>query len=141
PRTKPQPSAGGIMTMTEIDMNRVGAFAGQVAAVITGGATTAMMVLGDRLGLYAALARTSPTTSAELAAETGTDERYVREWLAQQAAVGFVTHDATDGTFAFPPEHAAVLATDDSPASMIGAAPLATGLHRRLDEAVHAFRT
>jgi SAM-dependent methyltransferase len=129
------------MTTTAIDTNRVVAFAEQVAGVITGGATTAMMVLGDRLGLYAVLARSGPTTSVELAAETGTEERYVREWLAQQAAVGFLRHDAADQTFTLPPEHAAVLASDDSPASMIGAAPLATGLHRNVDTLVEAFRT
>lgn len=129
------------MTTTEIDMEQVGAFAEQVAGVITGGATTAMMVLGDRLGLYAALARTGPTTSAELARETGTHERYLREWLAQQTAVGFLRHDAEQQTFTLPPEHAAVLASDDSPAAMIGAAPLTTGLHRRVDELVDAFRT
>ena len=122
-------------------MDRVGDFAEQVAGVITGGATTAMMVLGDRLGLYAALARTGPATSVELARQTATDERYVREWLAQQTAVGFLAHDAENRTFTLPPEHAAVLASDDSPASMIGAAPLATGLHRRLDEVVEVFRT
>ena len=129
------------MTTTNIDMDQVGAFAEQVAEVITGGATTAMMVLGDRLGLYAALALSGPTTSAELAQETATDERYVREWLAQQTAVGFLDHDAAGHTFTLPPERAAVLASDDSPASMIGAAPLTTGLHRRLDEVVEAFRT
>ena len=128
------------MTATDIDMDRVSAFAEQVAGVITGGATTAMMVLGDRLGLYAALARTGPSTSTELAQETATTERYVREWLAQQTAVGFLVHDAGDQTFTLPPEHAAVLASDDSPASMIGAAPLATGLHRRVDQVVEAFR-
>jgi SAM-dependent methyltransferase len=126
---------------TTLDMDRVGTFAELVAGVITGGATTAMMVLGDRLGLYAALARSGPTTSTELARETTTDERYLREWLAQQTAVGFVVHDATAQTFTLPPEHAAVLATDDSPASMISAAPLATGLHRRLDTMADAFRT
>lgn len=126
---------------TTIDMETVGAFAEQIAGVITGGVTTAMMVVGDRLGLYAALARSGPVTPAELADETGNDERYVREWLAQQAAIGFVDHDPTDRTFTLPAEHAAVLATDDSPASMIGAAQLATGMHRRIDEVVAAFRT
>ncbi|MDN5794330.1 MAG: class I SAM-dependent methyltransferase [Intrasporangium sp.] len=127
--------------MTTPDLDRIRAFAEQVGGVITGGATTAMMVLGDRLGLYAALARSSPATSTELAEQTGTHERYVREWLAQQTAVGFVTHDATEQTFTLPREHAAVLASDDSPAAMIGAAPLATGLHRRIDEVVAAFRS
>lgn len=129
------------MTTIDIDMNRVGAFAEQVAGVITGGGTTAMMVLGDRLGLYQALAQHSPSTSTELAEQTGTHERYVREWLAQQTAVGFLTHSAADQTFSLPAEHAAVLATDDSPASMIGATPLVTALHRSIDTVADVFRT
>ena len=129
------------MTMKNIDMDRVGAFAEHVAGVITGGATTAMMVVGDRLGLYAELARTSPTTSAELARRTGTEERYVREWLAQQTAVGFLAHDPEHQTFTLPPEHAAVLASDDSPAAMIGAVPLTTGMHRGVDDVIEAFRS
>ncbi|MGO1167180.1 MAG: class I SAM-dependent methyltransferase [Janibacter sp.] len=129
------------MTTTTIDMDQVVAFAQQVGAMLAGGATAAMMVIGDRAGLYAALADGGPTTPAQLAGATGMGERYVREWLAQQAAVGFVRYDPATGTFTLPPEHAAVLASDESPASMIGAAPLISGLHRRTDELVEAFRT
>lgn len=129
------------MTTATLDFEKVGAFAQQVGGMLAGGATAAMMVVGDRTGLYAALATHSPLAPAQLAAETGTAERYVREWLAQQAAVGFVTYDPTDGTFTLPPEHAAVLASDDSPASMIGAAPQISGMHRRTDQLVEAFRT
>ncbi|MDN5717377.1 MAG: methyltransferase domain-containing protein [Janibacter sp.] len=129
------------MTTTTIDMERVVAFAQQVGAMLTGGATAAMMVVGDRLGLYAALADGAPATPGQLAGATGTSERYVREWLAQQAAVGFVRFDPESGTFRLPSEHAAVLASDESPASMIGAAPLISGLHRRTDELLDAFRT
>lgn len=128
-------------TNTELDMNAVGAFAERIAGMLTGGATAAMMVVGDRLGLYRALAGSGPVTPSELAALTGTSERYVREWLAQQAAVGIVGHDAAQGAFTLPAEHAAVLATDDSPASMIGAALLITGLHRRVEKATEVFRT
>lgn len=124
-----------------LDLARVSTFAQQVAAVITGGATTAMMVVGDRLGLYAALVQAGPSTPASLARHTGAAERYLAEWLAQQTAVGFVVHDPDTGTFALPREHAAVLATDDSPASMISAAALPTGMHRRIDEMAEAFRT
>jgi len=131
----------GAGTGTDLDMAAVGAFAQQVAGVLTGGATAAMMVVGDRLGLYAELARSGPLTPAGLAGATGTSERYVREWLAQQAAVGFVGYNAATGTFVLPPEHAAVLATDGSPAAMIGGAPLISGLHRRTDELTEAFRT
>lgn len=128
-------------TAPGIDMERVGAFAQQVAGMLVGGATAAMMVIGDRVGLYAALADSGPVTPSQLADRTETAERYVREWLAQQVAVGFLTYDPADGTFTLPPEHAAVLASDDSPAAMIGAAPLISGMHRRTDQLAAAFRT
>jgi SAM-dependent methyltransferase len=125
----------------DLDMDKVGAFAQHVAAAITGAATTAMVVVGDELGLYRALAGTGPITPAELATETGTHERYVREWLAQQAAAGFISYDAGTGTFTLPPEHAAVLATDDSPAAMAGAALLPAGMFRGTSKIAEAFRT
>lgn len=129
------------MSTQTLDMDRVAQFAQHVGAILAGGATAALMAVGDKLGLYAALATAGPVTSTELAARTGTAERYVREWLAQQAAVGLVLYDAPTQTFSLPPEHAAVLASDDSPAAMIGAAPMISGLHRRTDEVAEAFRT
>ncbi|GAA1144123.1 SAM-dependent methyltransferase [Ornithinicoccus hortensis] len=129
------------MTTQTLDLEKVGAFAERVGGMLAGGATAAMMVVGDRTGLYAALAAGGPLTSAQLAGATGTAERYVREWLAQQAAVGFVSYDPADTTFTLPPEHAAVLASEESPASMIGAAPQISGMHRRTDQLVEAFRT
>lgn len=134
-------STGTDQETTELDMEELGRFAEQVAGVLTGGATTAMMVIGDRLGLYRALAQGEALTPGELAEATDTAERYVREWLAQQAAVGFVQFEAQRGRFSMSPEHAAVLATDESPASLIGCGPMITGLHRGLDRAVTAFRT
>src|ERR1022692_4053825 len=91
----------------DLDMDKVGAFAQQVAGALTGAATTAMVVLGDELGLYRALAGAGSVTPAELATQTGTHERYVREWLAQQAAAGFISYDAGAGTFTLPPQPAA----------------------------------
>lgn len=125
----------------ELDHERVGAFAQHVAETLVGGATTAMMVLGDRLGLYAALSEIGPTTPGGLADTTGTTERYVREWLAQQTAVGFVQYDTAGDSYTLPPEHAAVLATDDSPATLISCAPLITGFHRGVERMSAAFRT
>ena len=129
------------MTTTDIDTTAVQTFAQQVAGLVTGGAATAMMVVGDRLGLYAELATSGPVTSTQLAARTGCAERHLREWLAQQAATGILDHDPAERTFHLPPERAAVLAGDDSPASMIGAAPLVTGLHRGIDRLVDAYRS
>lgn len=127
--------------MAEIDTVAVQEFAGHVITQITGAVTTAMVVIGDQLGLYGAMAAAGSVTPTALAEATDTHERYVREWLAQQAAIGFVRHDATAGTFELPAEHAAVLATDDSPAAMAGAALMPAGLFRRTDALVHAFRT
>jgi SAM-dependent methyltransferase len=128
-------------TAMDLDMDKVGAFAQRVAGALTGAATTAMVVVGDELGLYRALAGAGPVTPAELATKTGTHERYVREWLAQQAAAGFVSYDADAGTFILPPEHAAVLAADDSPAAMAGAALLPAGMFRGTGKITEAFRT
>lgn len=125
----------------ELDMDAVQAFAMHVAGMLIGGGTTAMMVVGDRLGLYSALAAGGPTTAPQLAEATGTSERLVREWLAQQAAVGILDYDPATERFSLSAERAAVLATDDSPASLIGAAPMISGMHRRVDRLVESFRS
>ncbi len=100
-----------------------------------------MVVLGDRLGLYKAMAGAGPLTSAELAARTGTAERYVREWLSQQAAGGYVAYDGATGRFALPDEHAAVLADETSPMFLGGAFQLAFGYAHSARHVQHAFRT
>jgi SAM-dependent methyltransferase len=80
----------------------------------------ATVVIGDKLGLYQGLA-TGPTTSAELADRTGTHERYVAEWLAAQAASGYVTYDPTSGRFSLSEEQAFALADEDGPMYLPGA--------------------
>jgi SAM-dependent methyltransferase len=101
----------------------------------------ALIAIGDRLGLYRAMAGGAPVTSAQLATATGTDERYVREWLAAQAAGALVDYDADRATYSLPPEHAVLLADDDSPMAMAGlfqAATAAVSAHTRIAE---RFRT
>ena len=86
-----------------------------------GAATSASLVLlGNKLGLYQALAADGPVDSTELAEQTGTTERYVREWLAAQAASGYIQHDAATGKFYMTAEQAAVLADEDSPTYLAG---------------------
>ncbi len=80
----------------------------------------ALIVIGDKLGLYKAMSGAGPMTSAELAKKTGTAERYVREWLASQAAGGFVTYDAASGKYTLPPEQALALADETSPVFLPG---------------------
>ncbi len=100
-----------------------------------------MVVLGDRLGLYKAMAGAGPLTSQQLAARAGMAERYVREWLSQQAAGGYVTYDETTGCFAFPDEHAAVLADELNPQFLAGAFQLALGYAHTARHVEGAFRS
>ena len=76
-----------------IDQTRLEAFLGTVANEVGAAMNTALVAIGDRLGLYRAMADAQPVSAAELAARTGTHERYVREWLNAQAAGGVVTYD------------------------------------------------
>ncbi|MGA7626588.1 MAG: class I SAM-dependent methyltransferase [Candidatus Acidiferrales bacterium] len=81
---------------------------------------TALILVGDKLGLYKAMSGAGPMTSAEVAAKTNTNERYVREWLAAQAAGGFVTYDPAAGQFTLPPEQGMALADENSPVFLPG---------------------
>ncbi|MBK5221923.1 MAG: class I SAM-dependent methyltransferase [Acidimicrobiia bacterium] len=99
-----------------------------------------MIVLGDRLGLYRAMAGAGPLTAAELATRTGTVERYVREWLSAQAATGYISYEG-DGRFALSDEHAVVLTDETSPACVIGAFETALASVHSTDRLADAFRT
>lgn len=126
---------------TTIDQTRVEQFVGHVVQEAGAALNTALVALGDRLGLYRAMADGTPITSAELAEATGTHERYVREWLAAQAASGFVDYDPKDGRYRLPAEHAFVLADESSPVALAGlfqAAAAAVGSRERVTE---RFRT
>ena len=112
------------------------------AVVDFGGASIAPLVLiGERLGLYRALAERGPATSTELAARTGTHERYVREWLNAQAASGYVSYLADSGRYALTPEQALAFAEEDSPAFIIGAFQTVVAAGRIIDKLTEAFRT
>jgi SAM-dependent methyltransferase len=99
-----------------------------------------MVVIGEKLGLYKALAA-GPMSSAELAANTGTDERYLREWLASQAAGGYVTFDEETGRFFLTEEQAFTLAKEDSPAYLPGAFEVALGSLAAVPRIAESFRT
>ncbi len=88
---------------------------------------TALVVMGDRLGFYRALADAGPLTPAELAERTGTAERYVREWLNAQAAGGYVGYDPDSVRYTLPAEHAVALTDESSPAYLPGFFQIALG--------------
>jgi SAM-dependent methyltransferase len=87
----------------------------------------ALVVMGDKLGLYRAMAGAGPLTPAELADRTGTAERYVREWLNAQAAGDFVSYDPDSGRYTLPPEQTVALTDADSPAYLPGFFQIALG--------------
>ena len=97
--------------------------------------------IGGRLGLYVAMAGAGPLTSAELAAKTELDERYLREWLAAQVAGEYVDFDPATDTYLLPDEHAAVLADPSSPMYAIGSFFMIKALYATEDKLVDAFRT
>jgi SAM-dependent methyltransferase len=123
-----------------IDMNKLNAFIGQFVTDLGAAVHTGMVVIGEKLGLYKALAR-GPMGPAELAARTETDERYLREWLASQAAGGYITYDEKTGKFSLSEEQAFTLATEDSPAYLPGAFELALGSLAAVPRITESFRT
>ena len=81
-----------------------------------------LVIIGDRLGLYKAMAESvQPITSEELAKKTNTNERLIREWLANQAAGGYITYDASNGKYSLPPEQIMALADENSSVYILGA--------------------
>ena len=106
---------------TELDADRLEAFAGQVASDIGTVFAGATVYIGHHAGLYAAMADGGALTAEELAERSGAHPRYVREWLGAQAAGGYIEYDRDRGAFWLPPEHAAVLADRTSPAYLAGA--------------------
>jgi len=127
--------------MDEATMAKVQQFAERALAEAAATAGLALARVGDRLGLWQAMAGAGPLTPAELAERTGTAERYLREWLACQAAGGYVTYDPATRTFTLPDEVAAVLAVEDSPAYGTGTLPLLAALWKDEAALAEAFRS
>ncbi len=122
------------------DPERLKEYAKHVFGLLNGAVTSALVYLGDELGLYRALAEQGPATPAELAARTGLSERWVREWLYNQGAARVLESDP-DGRFAISPEGRAVLADERHPAfgaGMFSQLPKTLAVVEQLRE---AFRT
>jgi len=124
-----------------MEQAKVEAFVHKALGDIGSALTASLVVIGDKLGLYRAMAGAGALTSEELAARTGTSERCVREWLAAQAAAGYVEHDETTGRYTLPDEHALALTDDDSPACVLGGFQGMTAAMRAAPKVTDAFRT
>jgi SAM-dependent methyltransferase len=128
-------------TQTPIDEAKLEQFVGSVIGDLGATLNTALIRIGDELGLYKAMAGAGPMTAFELADRTGTAERYVREWLAAQAAGGYVVYHAQTGEYELPPEQAMALADEDGPAFMLGGFQMASAVLADQPKLAEAFRT
>ena len=125
------------MAVNEEKLNQLlGKFVADFGAAFHAG----LVVIGESLGLYKALAGEA-LTPAELAGRTGTDERYVREWLNSQAAGEYVQYDPPTGRYSLSEEQAFALADEKSPAYLPGAFLLAVSALRAVPQITEKFRT
>jgi SAM-dependent methyltransferase len=126
-------------TAQTIDQTKLDEFMGRFVGDLGAALSAALVVIGDRLGLYRAMADGQPVTPEQLAERTATDARYVREWLSNQAAGGYVTYEG--GSFSLSPEQSLALAQEGSPAFVPGAFQLATSLVKDEPVITEAFKT
>src|SRR5213082_2148435 len=126
-------------TTQTIDESKLNEFMGRFVGDLGAALSAALVVIGDRLGLYRAMADGHPVTPEQLAGRTGTDPRYVREWLSNQAAGGYVNYDAPSGSFSLSPEQSLPLAQEGSPAFVPGAFQVATSLTKDEETISNAF--
>lgn len=122
------------------DPAKLDAFLGQVVGDAGAAMSAALVVLGDRLGLYKALAG-GPATAAELARRTGTAERYIQEWLDAQASGGYVRYRTEAGTYELPPEQATALADELSPAFVPGLFQVMHAMWSAVDRMADRFKS
>jgi SAM-dependent methyltransferase len=128
-------------TTQPVDQQKLDQFMGGFVADLGAALSAALVVIGDKLGLYRAMGDGRPVSPEDLAGRTQTDPRYVREWLSNQAAGGYVTYDAATRAFRLTPEQAFALAQEGSPAFVPGAFQVATALIKDEPKITEAFRT
>src|SRR5689334_2967 len=127
---------------TTIDNEKLQQFMGKVLSDFGGAASAVLVYIGDKLGLYKAMSDFGkPITSKELANITGTSERYIREWLANQAAGGYLTYDSTSQRYTIPVEQAQALVNESSPAYVAGGFQMMMSLFRDEPKILEAFKT
>src|SRR6478736_1822097 len=124
-----------------IDEAKLEAFMGQAVTDMGAIISAPLFVIGEKLGLYKAMAGAGPVSSQQVAEKTGADERMVREWLRNQAAGGYVVYDEASDRYTLPAEHALALADEDSPFYILGAYDLIASLYADEDRITEAFRS
>jgi SAM-dependent methyltransferase len=124
-----------------IDPEKLNAFLGQAVQDMGAALHAALILIGDKLGLYRAMADGTPVTPAELAARTGTAERYVREWLNANAAGNYVQYHAESGSYSLTPEQAFALALDNTPIHLPGFYHMIASCMKDEEKLTEVFRT
>jgi SAM-dependent methyltransferase len=130
-----------VSTTGDIDEAALEEFMGKAVTDMGAIISAPLFVIGEKLGLYKAMAGAGPLTSAEVAERSGAAERQVREWLRNQAAGGYVTYDAETDRYTLPDEHALALADEDSPFYILGVYDSIASLYADEDRILEAFRT
>ncbi len=123
------------------DQAKLDQFMSQLLQDMGAAATGALVIIGDKLGLYKALTAGGPMSPAELATRTNTAERYVREWLAAQAAAGYVQYQPEAAMYSMTAEQALALADEQSPAFVAGAFEVIASMFKDEPKVSQAFRT
>lgn len=126
---------------TPPDPQKLDAFLGQIVGDAGATMSAALVVVGDRVGLYKALTSGGPQTAAELAKRTGTNERYVQEWLDAQAASGYVRYSKERETYELSPEQATAFADELSPAYVPGFFQIMHAMWSAVDRISERFKT
>jgi SAM-dependent methyltransferase len=124
-----------------IDEKKLEEFMGKVVTELGAAEGVALHRIGDELGIWKAMAGAGPLTPADVAERSGCSERYLREWLAAEAAGGYVEYDATTGTFSLPDEVAFAMADDESPAFLGGAWQITCAVFDALPKVTAAFKS
>jgi SAM-dependent methyltransferase len=127
--------------IVDVDPDRLNSFMGKMLNEVGAAMNASLMLIGDKLGLYKTLAAKGPLTSVELAAATQTSERYVREWLAAQAASGYIEYDPHSAKFSMQPEQILALADEDSPYFMGAVGNLVAATFLDEPKIFEAFKT
>ncbi|MGE0224997.1 MAG: class I SAM-dependent methyltransferase [Acetobacteraceae bacterium] len=123
------------------DSEKLNAVIGKLLADLGGAFNVPLVRIGDKLGLYQAMHNAGPLTVDHFCAKAGIAPRYAREWLANQAASGYIVYDPQQQTFELPPEQAMIFADEASPVYMMGAFDLAAAMTESQPKVEEAFKT
>ena len=129
------------MAANAIDEAKLDAFMGKAVTDMGAIISAPLFVIGEKLGLYKAMAHAGPLSSQEVADRAGVAERSVREWLRNQAAGGYVEYDADSDKYTLPDEQAMALADEDSPAYLLGIYDSIASLYADEDRILEAFKS